>query len=122
MWVLTSDPSKDESMGTVGSPTCASNYEEVKSMGSLGSPTGASNYEVVKSMGGLGNSAMPLQLGALNPVINSNSSRTVNFIVNVCPTGNMAVGNRNEARYDRQNIDISALMDGVDIENFSSDL
>ena len=88
----------------------ASNYEVVKHVGG--------NYEVVKHVGGVGNSAMPLQLGAFNPVINSNSTGTVNFIVNVCPTGNMAVGNKNEARCDRQNIDISALVDGVDIENF----
>jgi len=65
-------------MGSVDNPTGASNYEMVKNMGSVGNPTGASNYEIMKSMGGLGNSAMPLQLGALNPVINSNSSGTVN--------------------------------------------
>ena len=82
----------------------------------------ASNDEVVKRMGGVGNSAIPLQLGAFNPVINNNSTGTVNFIVNACPTGNMTVGNKNEASYDRQNIDISALMDGVDIENFFSDM
>ena len=54
--------------------------------------------------------------------INNNSTGIVNFIVNVCPTGIMTVGNKNEARYYRQNIDISALMDGIDIENFFTDM
>lgn len=89
------------------------NGPDTKSKSALG--------DVMKSMGSACNSAMPLQLGAFNPVINSNSTGTVNFIVNVCPSGNMAVGNKNEARYDKQNIDIAALMDGVDIENFFSD-
>jgi len=64
---------------------------------------------------------MPFQLGVFNPVINSNRSGTVNLIVNLCPSVNIAVGNRNEARYDRQNVDIAVLMDGVDIEDFFSE-
>ena len=49
--------------------------------------------DVVKSTADVGKSAMP---GVFNPVINSNSSGTVNLIVSLCPSGNMAVGNRNE--------------------------
>ena len=36
-------------------------------------------------------SAMPLQMTGFAPVVNSNSTGTVNFIVNICATGNIDI-------------------------------
>jgi len=44
--------------------------------------------DVVTSTADVGKSALPFQLGVFNPVINSNSSGTVNLILNLCPSGN----------------------------------
>jgi len=68
----------------------------------------------VKNTSNVDNSAILFQLGAINPVINSHIVLEVNF----CPSGNMAVGNKNEANYDKYvEYRSVSLMDGVDVEN-----
>ena len=44
-----------------------------------------------------------------SPVINSNSQGIINFTINICPSGSMAIGNKKEA--------IDDLLDGIDIKN-----
>ena len=43
-------------------------------------------------------SAMPLQMAGFAPVVNSNSTGTVNFVVNICPTGNIGIKNSTEVK------------------------
>ena len=49
------------------------------------------------------------QMPTFSPVINSNSQGIINFTINICPSGSMAIGNKKEA--------IDDLLDGIDIKD-----
>ena len=49
------------------------------------------------------------QMPSFSPVINSNSQGIINFTINICPSGSMAIGNKKEA--------IDDLLDGIDIKD-----
>ena len=51
----------------------------------------------------------PFQMPTFSPVINSNSQGIINFTINICPSGSMAIGNKKEA--------IDDLLDGIDIKD-----
>ena len=42
-------------------------------------------------------------------LLNSNSQGIINFTINICPSGSMAIGNKKEA--------IDDLLDGIDIKD-----
>ena len=50
-----------------------------------------------------------LQMPTFLPVINSNGQGTINFTINICPSGSMAIGNKKET--------IDDLLDGIDIKD-----
>ena len=49
------------------------------------------------------------QMPTFSPVINSNSQGIINFTINICPSGSMAIGNKKEA--------IDDLLDDIDIKD-----
>ena len=51
----------------------------------------------------------PFQMPTFSPVINSNGQGTINFTINICPSGSMAIGNKKET--------IDDLLDGIDIKD-----
>ena len=65
-------------------------------------------------------SAMPLQLTGFAPVVNSNSTGTVNFVVNICPTGHIGIKNSTEVK--NESTDHDALLEGIDVDDLFSDI
>ena len=65
-------------------------------------------------------SAMPLQLTGFAPVVNSNSTGTVNFVVNICPTGH--IGIKNSTKVKNESTDHDALLEGIDVDDLFSDI
>ena len=61
-------------------------------------------------------SAMPLQLTEFAPVVNSNSTGTVNFVVNICPTCHIDIKNLTEVK--NESTDHDALLEGIDVDDF----
>ena len=65
-------------------------------------------------------SAIPFQLSGFSPVVNSNSTGTVNFVVNICPTGNIDIKNSTEVK--SQSNDYDSLLEGIDMDDLFSDI
>ena len=65
-------------------------------------------------------SAMPLQMAGFAPVVNSNSTGTVNFVVNICPTGNIGIKNSTEVKSESS--DYVSLLEGIDVDDLFSDI
>ena len=51
---------------------------------------------------------------AFSPVINSNDQGTINFTINVCPSGNLAIGNNLE---QKETTNFDELLSGIDIKD-----
>ena len=65
-------------------------------------------------------SAIPFQLSAFSPVVNSNSTGTVNFVINICPTGSIDIKNSTEVK--SKSNDYDSLLEGIDINDLFSDI
>lgn len=65
-------------------------------------------------------SAIPFQMSGFSPVVNSNGTGTVNFVVNICPTGNIDIKNSTEVKSESNDYD--SLLEGIDVDELFSDI
>jgi len=65
-------------------------------------------------------SSVSLQMPTFSPIVNSNGTGTINFVVNICPTGNMSMGNSTEVKC--QNNEFDTLLEGIDVDDLFSDI
>ena len=64
-------------------------------------------------------SVMPFQMSGISPVVNSSGTGTVNFVVNICPTGNFDIKSSTVVKSESNEYD--SLLEGIDIKDLFSD-
>ena len=81
---------------------------------------GAENNELQQQVSMDQRTAIPFQMSGFSPVVNSNSTGTVNFIVNICPTGNVDVKNSTEVKSESNEYD--SLLEGINVDELFCDI
>ena len=59
--------------------------------------------------------SLPFQMHSFSPLLNNNSKGTINFTVNICPSGSISIGNSKTSEDDASHL---KLFEGVDVEEF----
>ena len=56
----------------------------------------------------------------ISPIVNSNGTGTVNFVVNICPTGNTDIKILTKVKSESNDHD--SLLEGIDVDDLFSDI
>ena len=59
--------------------------------------------------------SLPFQMPSFSPLLNNNSKETINFTVNISPSGSISIGNSKTSEDDTSHLE---LFEGVDMEEF----
>lgn len=66
--------------------------------------------------------SVPVPQPVFSPVINTSGSGTVNFTVNICPSGNISIDTTNESKGDLDPRVYDHLLEGLDVKDFFDEL
>ena len=99
--------------------TAASSHSYPKEIEKMNSAEGKNELQPQVSMKQSATSTMPFQMSGFSPVVNSSGTGTVNFVVNICPTGNFDIKSSTEIKSESNEYD--SLLEGIDVNDLFSD-